>query len=449
MRIVGAVVLAALPAVATGQAPDRADAGRLSLQRAATLAMTVHPALGAARAAHDDAVAAVRESRAPLWPRLSIDASLTQFQEPMLVAPLHAFDPTALPSFDRSLVRGNLALGYTLFDGGARLRRIRGASSQASASEAAMQAVAQDLLADVAVAYLRVLSESGVLEATARRLAALRAERDRAARVFAEGRAPRVDLLRVEAQLERGRADSVAVALDLDVAEHDLARITGLDVASTRAARLLAYRLPAGVAAEPAETLLTRALAANPEVERARRATLAAEAASGVARAAWLPELRLGAAYNGYGGLSSDFSAEWQAGVMVSYPIFEGGARSQAVARADARELAAREEERLAELRARGAVDRADAAWRSARARVDALNRAVTQSEEVVRIERLALDAGAGIQTDYLLAEAELFAVRASLVEARHVEIGAWIALARATGELTLDWLSDSLEVEP
>jgi len=449
MRIVGAVVLASLPAVAAGQVPERADTSSLSLKRAAELALTAHPALGAARASYDDARAAVRESKAPLWPRLSADATLTQFQEPMLVAPLHAFDPTVLPSFDRTLVRGNLVLGYTLFDGGARLRRIRSASSRASASEAAVQAVSQNLLGDVAVAYLRVLSEAGVLEATARQLAALRAERDRASRVVTEGRAPRVDLLRVEAQLERGRADSVSVALDLDVAEHDLARITGLEVARTRAMRLLSYHLPAGLEEETAETLLTRALAANPEVERARRAARAAEAATGVARAAWLPELRLGAAYNGYGGLSSDFSAEWQAGVTVSYPIFVGGARSQAVARADAQQRAAREEERLAELRARSEVDRADAAWRSARARVAALTRAVTQSEEVARIERLALDAGAGVQTDYLLAEAALLAARASLVEARHVEIGAWIALAQATGELTLDWLSASLEVGP
>jgi outer membrane protein TolC len=59
----------------------------------------------------------------------------------------------------------------------------------------------------------------------------------------------------------------------------------------------------------------------------------------------------------------------------------------------------------------------------------------------------LALETGAGVQTDFIRAEAELLQVRAGLARARHGEILARIRLALATGELTLRWLHENLEM--
>jgi outer membrane protein TolC len=92
-------------------------------------------------------------------------------------------------------------------------------------------------------------------------------------------------------------------------------------------------------------------------------------------------------------------------------------------------------------------VDRALNAALQARARVAAMARAERHQAEVVRIEKLSLEAGLGTQTDYLRAEAELLRARSALVEARHGEILARIELARVLGELTPDWLAENLEV--
>ncbi|MGH7504048.1 MAG: hypothetical protein ACRELX_00280, partial [Longimicrobiales bacterium] len=62
-------------------------------------------------------------------------------------------------------------------------------------------------------------------------------------------------------------------------------------------------------------------------------------------------------------------------------------------------------------------------------------------------VERLAADAGAGVQTDYLLAESELLDTRAALSAARYAEVVARVELARATGRLSLDWLTTNLEI--
>ena len=76
----------------------------------------------------------------------------------------------------------------------------------------------------------------------------------------------------------------------------------------------------------------------------------------------------------------------------------------------------------------------------------EALEVAEAQSEEVARIEGLALDAGAGVQTDFLRAQAQLFQARADLSRARHGEVLALIELARVTGDLSLGWIHENME---
>jgi outer membrane protein TolC len=66
--------------------------------------------------------------------------------------------------------------------------------------------------------------------------------------------------------------------------------------------------------------------------------------------------------------------------------------------------------------------------------------------EEVVRIQKLLLETGQGTQTDYLDAEADLLAARASLSQARLGEVEARADLARAAGQLTPAWIEENVE---
>ncbi len=174
---------------------------------------------------------------------------------------------------------------------------------------------------------------------------------------------------------------------------------------------------------------------------------LAAEAGSRLARAGWLPRLDLLGSTLGFGSSGGGGALEWQAGVSLSYPLFTGGARLSAVGAARARERRAGEQLRLAQLRLEEAVDVALNAEREARALVEAVSRAVEHQAEVVRIENLMLEAGAGTQTDYLTSEAELLRVRSALIEARHRHIAARVELVRVVGDLDSAWLTENLEI--
>jgi outer membrane protein len=147
--------------------------------------------------------------------------------------------------------------------------------------------------------------------------------------------------------------------------------------------------------------------------------------------------------------ITGRYLAEWQMGLGLSWPIFTGGARESGIARAEASARVANEQLRQTKLAIEQQVDEAQSSLDAARARVASLDVAVVQAAEVARITQLARDVGEGTQTDYLLAESNLFRARSSLVQARHAVIAARVELARVTGELSRAWIANALESQP
>jgi protease secretion system outer membrane protein len=259
-----------------------------------------------------------------------------------------------------------------------------------------------------------------------------------------QGRVARVVLLRAEAALSSARADHAVAEAQREVAERDVARVMSVEVDVVRARALLPLAVPG--APPPREVAMARAVEANPELERLRAQLAGTGAGEAEVGAQWWPRVLLGGRYVRYGSGQGDAGGEWQGGMQLSYALFDGGSRPAAQDRARAETRAAAAELAFGEQRVAESVDRAYAALISAAARRSALADAASQSEEVVRIERLALDAGAGVQTDYLAADAELLRVRAALTDARFAEVVAHVELARAMGTLSLEWIEQNVE---
>ena len=441
-----ATLLAFAPAAqAQEREPNPADS-MLTLDEAVSLALEFHPSVRAARAAERGAAARAGGVKSEWWPSLRADGSVVQYQRDMLVFPIHEVSQDAFV-FDRTLIQGGLQLGWTLFDGFGRRSRARSAQAQRQAAGARVEASEAALLAEVSVTYLEALSARGVLEAQLQSLAALGAERERVERLLEQGQAAEVELLRVEAAYAQAEADRIAAAQELDTAERSLARMLGLDADAVRADRLAPVRLVPGAAVEDRAVLIERYEADSPELAAAQSVREAAEQAKGAASATWWPRFDVAGGYQLFTSPDLDVHDLWQIGLRLSYPLFTGGARSNAVSEAGAQAAEAEEQLELVRLRGHDAVDRALARVREQSARVEALGRAADHLAEVARIEHLALEAGRGTQTDYLSAEAALRRARATVVRARHGEIAARVELARTVGELTPQWLSTMLEI--
>lgn len=443
-------VIAAAACGAQAASGPGADSSRLSLSTVVERALAHFPSVGAARAARDEARAAVGSALASWYPSLRILGTATEYQKPYLVTPLHSFNlnPKTLPSFSRSIFTGALSANYLLFNGGGRESRIREARARAASMDAALGSTEQSLIAKVTTSYLDVIAAAQLLGAHDHRIVALRSEGTRVRQQLDVGRAARVELLRIEATIASAEADRVQAAASLDTAERDLARLVGAPADSLRSARLVSVSL-IDTTIESREALLSRGLAMSPAIQQGRRQLAAARAGLGAARAVRWPALNLGGNYLGFADLrdvSGDHEGEWNAILQFSMPLFTGGQIGGDVARANASVRGAEEQLRLAETQLGQQIDRAVSAVEGAHARVASLDSAVATFREVSRIEGLSVQAGVATQTDYLNSVADLFTAEANLAGARYREVEARVELARITGALGPDWLIRNLE---
>jgi outer membrane protein len=433
------IVLALLLFPCAGSAQDK-----LHLADAVDRALTRFPAVGAARARQEEAAEALGEARAGRRPRGRVTGSAIQYEEPMVVTPIHGFGPGLFPEFDETLGQATFTVSYTLFDSGADAARIRTADAQTVAAGAALGSSEQVLAWRVAAAYLTVLGQRQVLDAYDSRMKALEAELSRVQQRFEVGRAAQVEILRAEAALASSEAERVRLSSAMDNAERELARLMDVPVEETRSDRLVPVEL-SNPQVQLREEMAAEGIAASPAVAQARAQVAAAEAQISLTHALARPEVRAVGNYNEWTSSQGNFTGEWNAGFQLTVPLFDFGATRSRIARAEAAHRATQEQVRIAEIQVREDVDRAAAAVEEAEARIASLGKAVERFAEVVRVQKLLLDEGAGTQTDYLNSEADLLTSRANLAEAKHAATLARIDLARAAGRLTTEWLRENI----
>jgi outer membrane protein len=288
------------------------------------------------------------------------------------------------------------------------------------------------------MAYTAVLGYREVRVATEALVDALSSELDRAQQRLREGAAPRVEVLRAEAALMDARAQAATADAQVGVAERNLARLVGADPSS------MAGRPLAGLI--PGEAVLETTVDENPRLRAAARALDAARARTAQERAGRLPSLKATGGLLNYGSGQGDYVTEWNAGLKISWPFFTGGARTAAIRRAEADLRVAEEDLAQVRLSVAADLDGAEAAWQEALVRNEALTASVTQWEEVTRVEALSLANGAGLQQDFLRAQAALFQARAGNARARFDMILALVGRARAQGVLDRGWMATALE---
>ena len=445
-RGLGSLSLRSLPwglaAVMTSGMTTGASAQTLTILAAVDAALESHPSLRAAEARTVAADAGTAVARSPVFPTLQGTLGATRFSDPMVVAPLHAFDPTRPPAFDRTLVQGRIGLQYTLFDGGARGAGIRNAEAAASVAEALRAVTQSELVETVVSAYTGVLLARGFRAAADRRIVALEAELDRARQRFEEGTVALVEVMRAEAALLDANAEQVTSASNVTVAERGLARLIGAEP-EVVVGRQLADVSPR----ERASPDIGEKPAGHPRLEAARSAVERARSRVNQARSTWFPTVDALAGVQNFGAVEGESETEWQTGLRLSWSLTAGG--RSLVRSAEAEMEAAQEERRATELEVAQTLEVADAAALTSAARAQALQASVAQWTEVVRIEALALEEGSGVQQDYLGAEAALFTARAEQLRARYQEILALVRRASARGGLTRDWIDQALEIEP
>jgi outer membrane protein len=427
---------ASLFALVTGLAtalPLVAGETALTLGQCLEMATSSHPTLAAAQAAVEAAARAVDEAGAPQWPQVDLSAGYHRWQRraflPGGLFPAGVPAPELIGPLDDW--NAGISARATLFDFGERRAGVEAAVARRDAVAADAETTWADLRLAVQRAFFALAAARELEQVAARNL-----ERAEAGLRLAEARqragaVPTADVLRAQAEVAAARLDTISAASRVRTAAGRLNTSIGR---------------PAGTGVSPAiedapsaeagnvEALTAAALEQRPELAALRRHVLAAEATWRAARASRSPHVR---ADGSLGLRDVDFvpeTEEWQAGVSVEVPLFDGGARRSRIARAAAERTRAEAGVAAMELRVREEVWTAVAEIERARVALVASAALVRDREEALRVVRARYEAGSALATDLLTTQTALASAEAGLAGVRWELRQAEAVLARATG---------------
>ncbi len=254
--------------------------------------------LAASEAQFRQAQAAINIARAPFFPSLDANASITRSRSPVGV--------TGGVTAGRIITQRSASVSSNWeIDLWGRIRRgIEAAEASAAASAGDLASARLSLQAQLAGDYfqLRLLDvQKQLLDDT---VAAFRKSLDLTNNRYNVGVAAKADVVQADAQLKSTLVQAVDLGVQRAQLEHAIAILTGAAPAEFTLAPQPTYdaALPAVPPGLPSELLERR-----PDVAAAERRMAAANAQIGVAQAAFFPQFTLGASY----GFRSADAASW------------------------------------------------------------------------------------------------------------------------------------------
>ncbi|KTT50540.1 RND transporter [Pseudomonas oryzihabitans] len=397
------------------------------------------------QALYRQARALVRESRAETLPSATLDAKATRSEN------ASSFSSSASSTAGGATVRNaeSLSLGLSWdLDLWGKLRRTLEedrASAQASAAELANATLSAQ--AELAQDYfqLRILDRRLALYdqtlADYRRYLAVIQNR------YDEQLASRADLAQARTQLDSAEADRLALTTQRAQLEHAIALLLGkppadfsLAVDPHWQARL--PDIPAG--------LPTALLERRPDIAQAERQVAAANAAIGVATAAYYPDLTLSAS-GGYqssllGELFKTPSRFWSLGPTLSGTLFDFGATRAGVDQARAAYDAKVASYRQTVLTALGEVEDYLVALHTLAPEIAAQRRAVAAARDSASVTRDQYEAGMIDYLDVATTQATQLSQEQSLLQLESSQLVTSVQLQMALGG---DWQATRLADEP
>ncbi len=284
------------------------------------------PSLAAAVARYDQAVGALHEARADLYPEIDAGGSAARDRA-------SAYRP--LSTTRRASTYNDYKVGASLgweIDLFGRVRNsIKAGRAEANASAADVAGVRLGLQTSLATAYFQMRgldAREGLLRQT---VAAYQRAYDLTDLRHQGGIASGLDTNRAQTQLSSARAELADVRAQRAAFEHAIAVLVGEPASTFSIAPDAHQSLPPSFPTGTPSTLLQR----RPDIDAAERRVAAANARIGVARAAIFPSLSLG----GGGGyettgpnLLSSAASYWALGpASAAMTLFDGGARAARV----------------------------------------------------------------------------------------------------------------------
>jgi len=335
----------------------------------------------------------------------------------------------------------NIRLVQSLFEGGRIRSALRTAKLTKEQALLQHQAVLADTALEVRVAYDDVLLAAQQIVVSQASLELLQKELEDTNRRYDAGTVPRFNVLRAEVELANAKPRLIQARNAHRIAKNNLVNLLGclvpkevwedipLQLTGSLAVDRFVIEMPAAIA---------QALAKRPELAALRKAEQLRRQEVVQAKAGYWPSLQ---AYVGYGSHSSSFYSDlsrdvsgWQAGVQMSWDLFDGqltrGRVAQARALVQKAQVDTDDATRRIELEVRTAYSNLMESWEV----LESQKKVQEQADEALRLARARAEAGTGTQLDVLGAQTALTQARTTQVQAQRDYAVARARLERAIG---------------
>lgn len=371
----------------------------------------------AAAAAYAQARALVHETQAGLFPVIGGNGNLQRQRSRGLISTTATVEGTA--SWDLDLW-------------GRIRRQVEGQAAAAQASAADLANARLSAQAQLATLYFELRYQDALERLLADTVSAFRRSLQITKNQYAAGIVGQSDVITAQTQLDGAQAELVDAGVARAKFEHAIAVLVGVPPAAlSLAKRPVTARLPRTPVGVPSALLERR-----PDIAAAERTMQAENAAIGAAVAAFFPDVNLSAAIGAAGSppLFTASNALWTLAASGAETLFEGGARTAAVAAASAAYQESVANYRQAVLTAFQDVEDQLATLRILTREASVRERAARDARQAVQIALNEYQAGTTAYTTVVQAQATaLTAQQAALAvqENRHV---AAVGLIQALG---------------
>jgi len=402
----------------------------LTLKDCINIALKQSPLIKTSELDIDASSEGYKASRGAILPRLDLNASYLKENQDIPFIPAQSIKIPA--KFSDEVYSWNISMKIPLYEGGRLWSQINVSSIEKEIQGLKRDFTIQDVIANVTNTFNKLLQLKELRSAYQKSVEALERQRENTSLLVKTGRAANIELLRIDVQLANERQNLIKTEEAMNRTKNTLAflmgikSIEGIEVSGSleKNERLESVNVDELIRARPDVLLLEKRVAQS-------------KIKVDIASSKRYPSVSLVGNYgNRAGSGMNDREEVWEAGVVASLNIFDGGITSAEIRREKILLEKAKEELRQTELRARLEIENALSLLKEAEERLKASEKAVAQSEEALRIEELKYKTGAGTITDVLLAQSAMSLSNANYYQALYDYNTALTEYKRAAGIL-------------
>ncbi|MBI5769958.1 MAG: TolC family protein [Verrucomicrobia bacterium] len=346
----------------------------------------------------------------------------------------------AFPASDRSWAIG-LTASQLLYAGGGVRAGVRGATLAREAALFELEAVINEALLGVRIAFYHVLLTREKITVQEKNLKLLQEQLKTVTDRFQAGTLSSFEKLRAEVAVANAKVPLIGAQNDHRLAIETLRQMLGFATNKPDSLR----KIPEFVGTldySPARFELQAAFEAahahRPDLRRLAKLANAGEQNVVAARSGNRPTVSAVGGwqlYKGPGNAFRDSREGWLVGVQSQWPIFDGRATAGRVSQArsvlEQTKLALTEAQLAAEVEVR----RAFLQWQQAAELADATKKVTEQADEAVRLAHARYNAGTATQLDVLQAQTDLTTARTNELQAYYTHNVAVASLRKAMGQ--------------